>query len=346
MQAPTMRLQEVNHHDAQHTSDMRVTLVESTDLSAQLRVVECDQGVLELLVHDLQQQPLVVQFASNNWVHPLKAESLLTVRRTEHAVQNSISMLAIVVDTLTTLLEHLHKGIPVVEQSLVDDAWVAVTAANPPACEAAGGRHVRARVRLPHTSRSWCNVLRRYLLSYTPTLAIEELTIRQNSSMYVDQVLAQRIGLIPVRYQEGATPPAHFDNNCFRFHCHVPLDAARTVTPFTTDQVQSTTQGVHLGFSQSAEVSFPIALLAPGQGIEAVGRVGIGVARTHAKHAACGQVGMHQEDTKLPTTQVQAHIVSYTLCGQLNSQVCIESAYRAMAQSFSGLRAGCVKAMQ
>ena len=341
-----MRLQELNHHDAQHESDIRVTLVESTELSAQLQVAECDQGVLELLVHDLQQQPAVVQFASNNWVHPLKTESLLTVRRTEHAVQNGISIMAIVVDNLTMVLEHLHKGIPVVEQSLVDGEWAAVSAENPPACEAGGGWHVRARVRLPDTSRSWCNVLRRYLLSYIPTLAIEELTIRQNSSMYVDQVLAHRIGLIPVCYQGGATPPAHFDSNCFRFHCQVALDAPRTVTPFTTDQVQCTMQDVRLGFSQSTDVSFPIALLAPGQGIEAVGRVGIGVARTHAKHAACGQVGIHQQDPELPTEHVQAHVLSYVLCGQLNSQVCMESAYRAMVHSFSGLRAGCVKAMR
>jgi DNA-directed RNA polymerase I and III subunit RPAC1 len=43
------------------------------------------------------------------------------------------------------------------------------------------------------------NALRRILLSEVPTMAIEHVDIHQNTSIIQDEVLAHRIGLIPIK---------------------------------------------------------------------------------------------------------------------------------------------------
>ena len=43
------------------------------------------------------------------------------------------------------------------------------------------------------------NALRRILISEVPTMAIEKVTIIQNTSVIPDEVLAHRMGLIPIK---------------------------------------------------------------------------------------------------------------------------------------------------
>ena len=43
------------------------------------------------------------------------------------------------------------------------------------------------------------NTLRRYVTNYVPTLAIEEVEIMENSSALFDEMLAHRLGLIPLK---------------------------------------------------------------------------------------------------------------------------------------------------
>ncbi|ETO24858.1 hypothetical protein RFI_12296, partial [Reticulomyxa filosa] len=46
---------------------------------------------------------------------------------------------------------------------------------------------------------SFANALRRIMLSEIPTIAFDEVTFLQNSSVIHDEILAHRIGLIPIR---------------------------------------------------------------------------------------------------------------------------------------------------
>lgn len=46
---------------------------------------------------------------------------------------------------------------------------------------------------------SIANMIRRYVMNYTPTLAIEEVEFSKNSSALYDEILAHRIGLIPIK---------------------------------------------------------------------------------------------------------------------------------------------------
>lgn len=51
------------------------------------------------------------------------------------------------------------------------------------------------------------NALRRVLISEVPTMAIEQVYIRQNTGVMQDEVLAHRLGLLPIR-----ADPDRFDS--------------------------------------------------------------------------------------------------------------------------------------
>ena len=51
---------------------------------------------------------------------------------------------------------------------------------------------------LAHTDPALANALRRIMLAEVPTMAIESVTIHENTSVIPDEVLASRLGLIPI----------------------------------------------------------------------------------------------------------------------------------------------------
>jgi DNA-directed RNA polymerase subunit D len=46
---------------------------------------------------------------------------------------------------------------------------------------------------------SYANALRRVILSEVPTLAIEEVAFKENSSSFYDEIIAHRLGLVPIK---------------------------------------------------------------------------------------------------------------------------------------------------
>ncbi len=57
----------------------------------------------------------------------------------------------------------------------------------------------RARILLENANPSYANALRRAMLSEVPTLAIEDVIIYENTSSLYDEILAHRLGLVPIR---------------------------------------------------------------------------------------------------------------------------------------------------
>ena len=56
-----------------------------------------------------------------------------------------------------------------------------------------------AKFTLSGVSTSFANMFRRAMMSEVPTLAIENVRIYDNTSVLFDEMLAHRLGLIPLR---------------------------------------------------------------------------------------------------------------------------------------------------
>ena len=66
----------------------------------------------------------------------------------------------------------------------------------------------QARFILSGVSVSYANALRRAMIGEVPTLAIEDLRIYDNTSALFDEILAHRMGLIPIKTDLAAYVPA------------------------------------------------------------------------------------------------------------------------------------------
>lgn len=64
-----------------------------------------------------------------------------------------------------------------------------------------------ARFRLGESNTAFANSLRRAMIGEVPTLAIEDVKIYDNTSALFDEMLVHRIGLIPIRTEEGCFVP-------------------------------------------------------------------------------------------------------------------------------------------
>jgi len=57
----------------------------------------------------------------------------------------------------------------------------------------------RVRLRLKGVDRAYANAIRRLAISQVPTMAIDDVVILENSSVMFDELVAHRLGLIPLR---------------------------------------------------------------------------------------------------------------------------------------------------
>lgn len=65
---------------------------------------------------------------------------------------------------------------------------------------------------------SMANALRRVMISEVPTIAIEKVNMWQNTSVIPDEVLAHRMGLIPIKYSLTDNPEALTTPIKFKLH--------------------------------------------------------------------------------------------------------------------------------
>lgn len=141
----------------------------------------------------------------------------------------------------------------------------------------------------------FANAIRRILLSEVPTMAIEHVNLYQNTSVIPDEVLAHRLGLIPIavdprafQYREKDEP--HSENNSIHFvlHVHCRRNPAGEVVKdkvYTSDFVWKPVgnQREMLTDVRPVHEDILIALLSPGQEIEAELICEKGIGQTHAK---------------------------------------------------------------
>lgn len=126
------------------------------------------------------------------------------------------------------------------------------------------------------------NALRRFCLVEVPTLAIEDVVILENSSLLYDEVLAHRLGLIPI-----VTPLKYLEGGEEGTQVMLVLDArAGTVTRtiYSGELVSAEDREV-----KPASAEIPIAELAPGQSIKLEAYARLGRGKVHAKWQAASK---------------------------------------------------------
>jgi DNA-directed RNA polymerase subunit D len=66
----------------------------------------------------------------------------------------------------------------------------------------------KVAIQLEGIDRSYANAIRRFCISEVPAMAIDDIVILENSSVLYDEILAHRLGMIPLKTDlERYVPP-------------------------------------------------------------------------------------------------------------------------------------------
>lgn len=136
---------------------------------------------------------------------------------------------------------------------------------------------------LKNTNPVMVNTIRRAVISQVPTLAIKKVTFTKNSSALFDEIIAQRLGLIPlVTDLESYVLPAKCTckgEGCTKCQVKVTLNCEGPLTVYAQD----------LKFQDSKVktifAKIPIVKLLKGQELEFEAVITLGVGKTHAKYS-------------------------------------------------------------
>lgn len=133
--------------------------------------------------------------------------------------------------------------------------------------------------------RSYVNAIRRFAISEVPTMAIDEVVILENSSVVYDELIAHRLGLIPLktdltRYVLPEECDCKSALGCPRCRVLLVLDAKaidKTRVVYSGDLMSEDE------FVKPISNSIPIVKLAPKQTIKLEAYARLGKGKEHAK---------------------------------------------------------------
>jgi len=141
------------------------------------------------------------------------------------------------------------------------------------------------KVHLQGVSRSYANAIRRFALSEVPCMAIDDIVVIENSSVMYDELLAHRLGLIPLKtdLKRYVTPD--------RCDCNTPLGCPKcrvllVLDAEAKDRRLDVTSGDLRSEDESVRPISPdisIVTLAPGQKVKLEAYARLGRGREHAK---------------------------------------------------------------
>lgn len=144
-------------------------------------------------------------------------------------------------------------------------------------------------VQIEGIDRSYANAIRRFCIAEVPCMAIDDVVILENSSILYDEILAHRLGMIPLktdldRYVLPEKCDCHTPLGCNKCRVLFVLDAAakeKTVTVFSGDLVSEDKE------IRPISETIPIVKLAPGQTVKLEAYARLGKGREHAKWQPC-----------------------------------------------------------
>ncbi|MDA4111280.1 MAG: DNA-directed RNA polymerase subunit D [Thaumarchaeota archaeon] len=146
----------------------------------------------------------------------------------------------------------------------------------------------RIRLRIKGVERAYANAIRRIAISQVPTMAIDDVVILENSSVMFDELVAHRLGLIPLktdlnRYNLPEDCDCKSALGCPKCRVLLVLDAE------ATDKIRAVNSSDLV--SEDPETKpisdlIPIVKLAPGQKVKLEAYARLGKGTEHAKWQA------------------------------------------------------------
>jgi DNA-directed RNA polymerase subunit D len=128
------------------------------------------------------------------------------------------------------------------------------------------------RAELSGINEAEANTLRRFMVAETPTLAIDEVEFFSNDSPLYDEILAHRLGLVPIVTDSGIY-------NIKNYSCQVSFDGKGPKTVYSSDLVFSD-KNVKVAFDE-----IPIVSLLDDQTVKFVATASVGFGKEHIKFA-------------------------------------------------------------
>lgn len=154
---------------------------------------------------------------------------------------------------------------------------------------------------------SFANSLRRILLGEVPNTAIDVIEIRENRSVLPDEMIANRLGLVPIRHFNTLISKEECECDEFCDKCSIRFTLKKhndtdSIISVTGQDLVTDTQGV---FCHNTL----LLKLAPGQGIDMKCIATLGTPQKHVKYCSVTAVGFVYDprnktrETKLWTEQ-------------------------------------------
>ena len=127
---------------------------------------------------------------------------------------------------------------------------------------------------------AFANALRRVMLREVPVLAIDEVEVVVNDSVMYDEVLAHRLGLVPLHTPDGYVMPLDCkcdDKRCAECSVKFTLKREGPATVLSGDLKPSDKD------AKPVSDSVPLVKLAEGQAIHLIGIAHLGLGKDHAQ---------------------------------------------------------------
>ncbi|MEW5997089.1 MAG: DNA-directed RNA polymerase subunit D [Candidatus Micrarchaeota archaeon] len=128
------------------------------------------------------------------------------------------------------------------------------------------------------------NAIRRYSINHVPVMAIDKVTMYENSSPIFDEYIAHRIGMLPIKTPKSLPASAEVS---------FVLDVQGPKVVYA-EELKSSDAGIVV-----AEPRIPIVTLTESQSIRLEGKAVLGIGRKHAKFQAGIASYDEQEDGTL-----------------------------------------------
>jgi len=144
------------------------------------------------------------------------------------------------------------------------------------------------KIQLQGVSLAYANAIRRIALSEVPVMAIDEIVILENSSIIYDELLAHRLGLIPLktdlsRYVLPKDCDCGNPLGCLKCRVLLVLDsgAKESVKEILSGELISEDEAII-----PVRSDIPIVKVAPGQKVKLEAYARLGTGKEHAKWQA------------------------------------------------------------